>query len=168
MNWEAIGAAAEMLGAFAVVVSIVYLATQVRVSTRQAKNAETLRFQEQFADLHRLSLTNRDHADLRLKLIRNERLTENEEMRAYSYASLLINIWGGAESAFHYGQISEPYYRNVMCQDVKNTIEGLPVIVKYLKNHLESDSYYAKVEIYRPIFEAIEKYKRETKLTGST
>ena len=102
MNWEAIGAAAEMLGAFAVVVSIVYLATQVRVSTRQAKNAETLRFQEQFADLHRLSLTNPDHADLRLKLIRNECLTENEEMRAYSYASLLINIWGGADSAFHY------------------------------------------------------------------
>jgi hypothetical protein len=37
MNWEAIGAIAELLGAVAVVVSLVYLARQVRTSNRLAR-----------------------------------------------------------------------------------------------------------------------------------
>lgn len=37
MNWSAVAAIAEMLGAAAVVMSVLYLAAQVRSSTRQAK-----------------------------------------------------------------------------------------------------------------------------------
>jgi hypothetical protein len=37
MNWDAIGAAGELIGAFAVVVSIVYLSTQIRSNTRATK-----------------------------------------------------------------------------------------------------------------------------------
>ncbi len=38
MNWEAIGAAAELLGAIGVIASLLYLATQIRQSTRTAKD----------------------------------------------------------------------------------------------------------------------------------
>ncbi len=37
MNWEAIGAAGEILGALAVVASIVYLSSQIRSNTRATK-----------------------------------------------------------------------------------------------------------------------------------
>ena len=37
MNWSAVGAASELLGAIAVVVSLIYLAAQVRANTRQAR-----------------------------------------------------------------------------------------------------------------------------------
>lgn len=37
MNWSAVGAVAELLGAFAVVVSLIYLAAQMKASTRQAR-----------------------------------------------------------------------------------------------------------------------------------
>lgn len=37
MNWEAIGAIGELLGAVAVVLSLLYVALQVRSSTRQAR-----------------------------------------------------------------------------------------------------------------------------------
>ena len=36
MNWEAIGVIAEVVGAVAVVVSLVYLAVQIRHQSRQA------------------------------------------------------------------------------------------------------------------------------------
>ena len=39
MNWEAIGALGEILGAAAVVVSLVYLAAQIRVQNREARLA---------------------------------------------------------------------------------------------------------------------------------
>ena len=37
MNWEAIGTIAELIGAIAVVVSLVYLAVQIRQNTRQVE-----------------------------------------------------------------------------------------------------------------------------------
>ena len=39
MNWEAIGAIGEILGAAAVVVSLIYLATQVRQNTKVARSS---------------------------------------------------------------------------------------------------------------------------------
>ena len=38
MNWSAIGAVAELVGAVAVVVSLLYVAAQVKASTRQARH----------------------------------------------------------------------------------------------------------------------------------
>ena len=40
MNWEAIGAISEAIGAFGVIVSIVYLAFQIRQNTRQLEQSE--------------------------------------------------------------------------------------------------------------------------------
>ena len=39
MNWEAIGAIGEIIGATAVVVSLVYLAGQIRTQNRQNRTA---------------------------------------------------------------------------------------------------------------------------------
>jgi len=41
MNWEAIGAVGEILGAGAVVISLIYLAAQIRVQNREARSAAT-------------------------------------------------------------------------------------------------------------------------------
>ena len=41
MNWEAIGAVAEGLGAIAVIMSVLYLAVQIRSQTREARLAAT-------------------------------------------------------------------------------------------------------------------------------
>ena len=39
MNWDAIGAIAETLGAVGVIASLVYLATQIRQNTRTVRSA---------------------------------------------------------------------------------------------------------------------------------
>ena len=39
MNWEAIGTVGEIVGAFAVVASLAYLAVQIRTQVRQQKKA---------------------------------------------------------------------------------------------------------------------------------
>ena len=37
MNWDAIGAIGNIIGAFAVVVSLIYLAIQIRTQNKQSK-----------------------------------------------------------------------------------------------------------------------------------
>lgn len=53
MNWDAIGAVGEIIGATAVVVSLLYLGVQIRSQTRQAK----------FSAAHDISLGFRDAMD---------------------------------------------------------------------------------------------------------
>lgn len=48
MNWDAIGAIGEIVGAFAVVVSLVYLALQIRSQNSQAKLSALLEMSRDF------------------------------------------------------------------------------------------------------------------------
>jgi len=49
MNWDAIGAMAELLGAIGVIASLVYLATQIRQSREQMRAATAQQFQSQIS-----------------------------------------------------------------------------------------------------------------------
>jgi len=52
MNWDAIGATAELLGAVGVIASLVYLATQIRQSRDQIRTAT---YQQIFENLEAVS-----------------------------------------------------------------------------------------------------------------
>jgi hypothetical protein len=47
MNWDAIGAIAELLGAIGVIASLVYLATQIRQGREQVRAATAQQYQSQ-------------------------------------------------------------------------------------------------------------------------
>ncbi len=53
MNWEILGSVGEVLGAIAVLVSLIYLSTQIRNSNRLAEAATTLDASRLLAEWHR-------------------------------------------------------------------------------------------------------------------
>ena len=52
MNWEAIGAVGEIVGAIAVIATLAYLAIQVRQGTNSVQGAAELEASKQFTDWH--------------------------------------------------------------------------------------------------------------------
>ena len=64
MNWEAIGAIGEIVGAIAVVATLGYLAVQIRQSTRVARAEISQRMSEQVQDIDVAILSNPDAAEL--------------------------------------------------------------------------------------------------------
>ena len=50
MNWEAIGAVGEIVGAIAVIATLAYLAIQVRQNTNSVQGAAELEASKQFTD----------------------------------------------------------------------------------------------------------------------
>ena len=52
MNWEAIGAIGESVGAAGVMVTLIYLAHQIRVNTRTVKTSATKDAQDSWANLN--------------------------------------------------------------------------------------------------------------------
>jgi len=67
LNWQALGAIGELLGAVAVVVSLLYLATQVRESTRQARRDASRDLAARISDVSLAVATHPDVGDLLVK-----------------------------------------------------------------------------------------------------
>ncbi|MFT4799432.1 MAG: hypothetical protein ACJAYE_003628 [Candidatus Azotimanducaceae bacterium] len=74
MNWDAVGAVAELVGAAGVIVTLIYLATQVRQNT---KSISTSSFQATTDALNQVNALIADNSDLAeiFTAVRNEKLT---------------------------------------------------------------------------------------------
>ncbi len=126
MNWDAIGAVGEILGAAAVVLSLVYLATQIRqgtsatrTATRDAAMAQTLSFFEQGLDTPVIARAQHKRAV-------GEQIDDFENGQLVRYQMYNFKIFENVH--FHYceGVLSDSewdYYRRIM-RSVLNTNEA--------------------------------------------
>jgi hypothetical protein len=81
MNWDAVIAVAEILGAIAVVASLVYLAAQVKQSTRLGRADMVHATSDSWADYTRMIATDGELADIYLRSIKGEQLMPVETLR---------------------------------------------------------------------------------------
>ena len=85
MSWDALGAISEFVGAIAVVVTLVYLAIQVRQNTSALKSTATQGAHDQTAALYDLVSGDASLADLFVRgLISPDELTSIETARFFS------------------------------------------------------------------------------------
>ena len=79
MNWEAIGAVGELLGALVVIVTLLYLAQQVSQSVKVSKTAAAREIQQKYADLYTLIVTDTEMRSLVTKLRNVDYEVESED-----------------------------------------------------------------------------------------
>ena len=98
MNWDAIGATGEIIGAFAVVVSLIYLATQIRNQNLEAKISSVHEITEAF----RLAITSfqdAQRAEVYTRALDNyDGLSDAEKLQFISMVQGLLRVW---EEAFY-------------------------------------------------------------------
>ena len=112
MNWEAVGAIAELLGAIGVIISLVYLAIQIRQNTRSSRAAT---FQAVVSDAQRINalvIENEDIARLRrVGFVEPEKLNPDELVRFHrllgTYFRFQDNLWQQRQN----GTLDEDQYR---------------------------------------------------------
>ncbi len=81
MNWDAIGALGEVLGAIAVIATLLYLAVQTRHARVAVETASTLGTIEGHSRFRQALMTDPDLADLLAKANSGTDLTEGEAQR---------------------------------------------------------------------------------------
>ncbi len=101
MNWEAIGAIGEFVGALAVVLTLGYLALQVRQNTTGMRVAAKLEITKQFADYTDLLLLNPELLELNTKAMQGARL-EGELEQAQFNILLVRASWYFSSMFFQY------------------------------------------------------------------
>ncbi len=71
MNWEMISAIGQMLGAIGVIISIVYLAAQIRNQNKESQRAAMNALTTHWSDLNRTLVENPEMAALWLRALRS-------------------------------------------------------------------------------------------------
>lgn len=98
MNWEAIGAIGEFGGAFAVVVSLVYLASQIRAQNREARGASVHEIAGAFRDAIS-SLQGPEQAEVFSLAVKSfDNLNDVQRLQFFSIIQKILRVW---EEAFY-------------------------------------------------------------------
>ncbi len=107
MNWDAIGAIAELFGAVGVIASLAYLAVQIRQNTRSMRAATYQSLAEATAASNTLFLSNPELVRIvRVGSAGQERLSEDDFARFNSYLRMTVRRY---DSIFlHYRQATLP------------------------------------------------------------
>jgi hypothetical protein len=72
MNWEAVGAIAELFAAVGVIVSLLYLAAQIRQNTQSVQASTFQEFTRESAEITRLAIADRGLLDEMAPLLKGE------------------------------------------------------------------------------------------------
>jgi hypothetical protein len=104
MNWDAIGAFGEILGATTVLLTLLYLSGQLRQTNRISRFSTTRDLMAQFNELNRLYATD---VAIREVLLKDEQLTRDEQERLYNFALMYCNAWATSQVAFDQNQIDK-------------------------------------------------------------
>jgi len=99
MNWDALGAVSELVGAVAVVATLIYLAVQIRQNTASNQNSALQTVSSQYADWLSLIIENEVVAQIYRKgLEDSEQLTADEKMR---FGMLLTLLSRAGDAQYH-------------------------------------------------------------------
>ncbi len=93
MNWEAIGALAEFLGAVAVVTSLVYLGRQIHQANAQSRADARYSFLDAYGQISLAIGGNKDLASVFRRGMQGLELDEDEAIQFFVCCGQYLNMW---------------------------------------------------------------------------
>jgi hypothetical protein len=114
MNWDAAGAIGEIIGAFAVLITLVYLVKQIRHSTDVSKVTV---YHEAISQIVESGLEP-DFASLLVKIQSDEVLTPEEQTRSFTLATAFIFGHEILLHLFRQGQVDEQLWENIIANNM--------------------------------------------------
>ena len=114
MNWAAIGALGEMLGALAVVISVLYLALQVRSQIKEAQLASIHEVSEGFRDGIAATFMDRHLSQVFISGKDDPtQLSDAERIQFISIVQRNYRVWEDAFYQHRDGRLPQPLWRSM-------------------------------------------------------
>lgn len=130
MNWEAIGAIGEIIGALAVVVTLGYLAVQTRHNSKIAHSSIELELRRNFSSMNELLLSDPVVSELAGNLTDpNFKIDESNKVAIEAFAIRQFHNWGSANIAYKNGMLSKESWRLLYINEVPRIIGKYPALM---------------------------------------
>ena len=112
MNWEALGSIAEVTGAAGVIVSLIYLAAQIRDQNRESRSATTNALTQQWSLVMSGVSTSETLGDIYIRGLDNfDELTPGEKMRFTAFLSQMTQITESLQNHYFEGKLDPDLWR---------------------------------------------------------
>ena len=147
MNWDALGALAEILGALAVIATLLYLGKQLSHAVNSSQSAATDRIIRGFDEINRMIVSD---GSLRETLLNETELTASEKEQYFQFVVLYCNIWLSTQTEYDRGQISEDLYKGAVA-DVQVEIDRWPRFKEFGELWLERYPQVGTGVIFEPL-----------------
>ena len=123
MNWEAIGSIAEALGAVGVVVSLIYLATQIRQNTAAIRAGTAQQVTNRAGEIAQSIAMNPSTTELRYRGLRDPDSLSEEETR--QFGGLMLAVFRAYENAAYQfrGGFLDPGEWSGLHNNLSSTVE---------------------------------------------
>jgi hypothetical protein len=146
VNWEAIGAVGEILGAIAVFVTLIYLANQIKQSNNLARFSGTKEIVNQFNKINQMVTTD---SELRKVLAKTGDLSADEREQTYNFAMMFCAVWVSAQIAHDNHQLEDAVYA-ACAKDVEVELDRWPNFRQGVEQWLANYPENAHYPIFRP------------------
>ena len=153
MDWDAIGAVGEILGAIAVVTTLIYFGRQISQANRISTATGARELQQMYTHVYTLIATNPEIRGLVTRLQNPDYVVQSaeEQEQIDSFIPLLTGIWVTTAIAHEQGLIS-PYMYRLYCADVPVKLAkwpGLrPHVLDFVRTYPSTEHY----EIFRDLY----------------
>ncbi|MGR8946680.1 MAG: hypothetical protein ACU84Q_01445 [Gammaproteobacteria bacterium] len=152
MNWDAIGAISEVAGTATVVISVLYLAVQVRQSNRQSASASGTEVLGEMNRLQEFVFSDPNGAALLLKLKSGEELTPEEEIKAHIIADRALNTWYSGQQSYLNGIMTDELFQDIKDDAIRFT-SSYPYLRNFMADILGNYEGASKLEVYQHIYD---------------
>lgn len=116
MNWDAIGAIGEILGAFGVVISLIYLASQIRNQNRESRVASVHEINEGFRTAI-TSFQDPQRATVYTKALDGfDELDDSQRLQFISMVQGLLRVWEEAYYQFAENRLDDRIWKAMLAQ----------------------------------------------------
>ncbi len=111
MNWEAISAIGEIVGATAVFISIVYLATQIRENTRTSRSATRQAIVDSVCGPAMIWAENEEFSKVFQRHLDGDSLEPHQYLRLQGYCYVCFRNWENVHYQYRTGMLEDDEWR---------------------------------------------------------
>ena len=153
MDWDSIGAIGEILGAFAVVATLIYFGRQISQANRISTATGARELQQMYTHVYTLIATD---AEIRKLLTRMhdpnyEVQSPEEQEQIDGFVPLLTGIWMATAIAHEQGLINAHMYK-IYCEDVEVKLTKWPGLRPHAVSFAHSYSSSELYGIFQPFY----------------
>ena len=152
----------ELIGITAVVLSLLFVAFQIRQSNRIAIAATEIEVSNNFASLNELMMEDREFVKLFIRGREEDMEFSDVERTVYaSFVRRLTNIWRGIETAYQNGMLPESTY-GLLLDDARAVIsDSGPVAREIWRDTLDDYPSLGETELYIHLYQLLNEFDED-------
>ena len=149
MNWDAVGAIGEIIGATAVLITLIYVSIQLKKTNDISRFNASKEIADSFDNMNQMIVTD---PSLRQAIHKTTELSSDEKEQVYAFVNMFCNTWLMIQTAYDNGLLDEEFFKAAK-RDVPFELDRWPNVRPFVLIWLDRFPEIKEFEMFSPLKE---------------